>query len=309
VYHEVTFDLHDYIEFQEGQELQIVGMEHIIQDNMAAHVHHFTVILKAEDSSADLFVWAWAGGVPPQAMPAECGFAISSGTYRYVEIQTHYDNVFGVNIGELDESGVAFYVTSQLREHNCGVVQFGDPQLILGTQFEQGKTKTSFTCPSTCVPEGITMFASLLHMHYIGYQMWTDIYSGDTKLEELDRVDFWNATLQPVTTFSREVQSEESFQTHCIHNSPEGEEIWGSASNDEMCIHFVHYYPAVESFQHCGLGACGSLESSSETFTDRRTFGDSCDGEEPTPSASACLSSPVVALVMMGLAAVANRLH
>lgn len=65
-------------------------------------------------------------------------------------IQTHYDNPNGVE-GEEDNSGVRVYYTEELRPIDAGVIELGDPFIALyGQALEDGKSRYSFTCPSSC---------------------------------------------------------------------------------------------------------------------------------------------------------------
>lgn len=106
-----------------------IAFEHILVDASKPYtVHHF--ILRAHRSSDcnDAIpdqVWGWAPGIDVLIFPSVAGVRIGSSgdanTYVSLEMETHFDNpTFAAN--EIDNSGVRVYYTSNLRQHDVGVV-------------------------------------------------------------------------------------------------------------------------------------------------------------------------------------------
>lgn len=104
-------------------------------------------------SSAVVFVWT--PGAANTELPDDVGFRFGnmSGGFTSVGVQTHYDNPSGTS-GVVDSSGVRVYYTEELRPIDMGVIQLGDPSVLLsGVPLSEGKSTILFDCPSSCTEE------------------------------------------------------------------------------------------------------------------------------------------------------------
>ena len=98
-------------------------------------------------------LFAWAPGSSDLALPDHVGVVLGTGRFLSLEVQTHYNNPDGVE-GVIDDSGVRVYYTEELRPMHMGVMQLGDPAVILeGVALPEGKSSHSFHCPSSCSEE------------------------------------------------------------------------------------------------------------------------------------------------------------
>jgi hypothetical protein len=258
---------------EEGVDYHIVAVEHLVQEDMKAHVHHFVSHLSNTAITQSMVFHVWAGGVPALVVPDACGYPVSQSTLNNILVQTHYDNAINENVGAIDRSGIRVYLTSELRDNHCGVMQLGDPKIKLGGQtFDEGTIRTDFACPGSCVKKDFTIFASFLHMHSFGTRMWTDHRRAGESLGLLDEVDFWDENLQSFKEMSLEVKEGDELLTTCIHKS-DGALKWGEASSEEMCIHFLSYYPFDPSLGFCGVQSCGARTNTTILAVDRPVFG------------------------------------
>jgi hypothetical protein len=57
------------------------------------------------------------------------------------------------------------------------------------------------------------------------------------------------------------LQPGDELRTLCVFNNGRGVDVqWGEASNEEMCLDFLYYYPSVSStLSRCGTGAQGNM--------------------------------------------------
>ena len=178
VYFEAIHDLANLLNgFSEFSEYQIVGFEHIIDNATAEHVHHLLLSSgqPGGDTSLAQLLWPWARGAKGEATPEQCGFKIDSSNSEII-VQTHFDNPAHTNVGVLDESGVRIYLTPVFREHNCGVLQLGDPFVALSffyPDMPEGRFLNQFSCPEDCINDEVTIYQSGFHMHNKGSRMWT----------------------------------------------------------------------------------------------------------------------------------------
>ena len=75
--------------------------------------------------------YVWAPGEGSFDLPENVGLPLfGEGGYNSFRLEIHYDNP-SLKEGVLDSSGVRIYYSSQLREHDLGVLQLGDPFLSL----------------------------------------------------------------------------------------------------------------------------------------------------------------------------------
>jgi hypothetical protein len=150
-------------------------------------IHHF--VLKAStsaDCSSAFPIWIGTAGAY-ESLPADVGLQLS--TFNCLELQVHYDNP-ALTAGILDSSGLRIYLVAIARTHSAGVFQLGDPRTV-----QSGNAQFGGPTPAVEIPEGgshftyvctaaqtagwsvpsITVFASILHMHQSGAQMYTEV--------------------------------------------------------------------------------------------------------------------------------------
>jgi hypothetical protein len=276
VYHDESFFPFDDGMLEPGETYHIVATEHLVEANTKANVHHFvSSLVSGDDGVFPSTFHTWASGSLPMVTPDACGYRLGENGYRVLSMETHYDNSRRVNVGNVDRSGIRVYLTKDLRPHDCGVLSLGDPALVLeqlAPRLPAGLLQSDFECPSSCVPYDVTFFASFLHMHDVGKRMWTEHLRDGQSLGRIDEVDFWDEGMQSYQALSVDVKAGDSFRTTCIHDS-NGDVNWGIASSDEMCIHFVSYYPHHKDFEYCGLMICGTQTGNLTLADDIPTFG------------------------------------
>merc|ERR1711974_108498 len=146
---------------------------------------------------------------------------------------------------------------SVVRPFDAAVIELVDPLVSNPSTIPQGSGFSTFeyTCPTECtsqLPQPLTLIGSFLHMHEIGHQMYSSIYRNGQYLRELNRIDFWDFNLQQTTTIDITLQPGDSIQTHCIYaQRADRPSVFGTASDDEMCIQYLTYYPRVPNVQYC----------------------------------------------------------
>ncbi len=143
----------------------------IIDEDTAKFIHHFTVY-QAKDCNFGIdslifrsMLYGWAPGDEGVALPNDVGFPMfDSENKQAVYIEIHYHNPSLVS-GMKDSSGIRFYYVNDERTHRAGILEIGDPWVMLSdTEIDDGLTQYSFTCPGDCsstfIPqEGVTILA------------------------------------------------------------------------------------------------------------------------------------------------------
>jgi len=198
-------------------------------------------------------LFAWAHGMGSMTLPKEAGFRVGdsgSHPFKYMVIEIHYDNPLVIP-GQRDYSGVRLHWTPQLRQYDAGILVIGDPIVSGHTIPPQSDSfEQEFECTTACTntfSSSITVFSDFSHMHEIGKQMWTTHWRGNTKLGEINRVDFFDFGFQQATPINVVIKPGDRLNTHCVYDSSQrsGSTIFGISSTDEMCMSFLSYYPAL----------------------------------------------------------------
>lgn len=255
--------------------LHVIGFEPIIGSKK--HLHHITMYglsdpnLRAPEGSCAergfmgmSMVWGWAPGSHPHELPEEAGLPLGKDGNAFFWLNLHYDNRW-LDEGVSDSSGVRLYYTSVRRENDMGVLQLGDPVVLLdGTQVGDGFSRHDFTCPESCLEgsfaaDEVTVFSEHLHMHETGTKMVNKhVRNGEVIREaRVDYFDFPQQGSYEVIQDRFTVKKGDSFHTECFFDTAEAEEgdavKYGYGSKDEMCIAFLWYWPK----QPIMLGVCG----------------------------------------------------
>ncbi|KAK3267095.1 hypothetical protein CYMTET_24326 [Cymbomonas tetramitiformis] len=284
VYQAKCFDL------PEVDDVHAIALEHFIQESTAEFVHHFVLegYHKSNcNSRLQRPIWAWAPGTQHLILPTKAGFRIgpTGNGFRSFRLETHYNNP-SLKYNLVDKSGVVMHYTTELREHDAGMFQLGDPSVGLSFQsLPEGSSKYEFECPSACTQSwshDITVFSTLLHMHSHGVKMLTEQYNKEgAKLRTTANIDWYDPEIQDnIFLLPFKVNRGDSFKTTCFYETPDNLTMFGPNSEDEMCIDFMYYYPILrdpqtvrcdyESHQNCSsrLLSSGTVRSIDRQFGD-----------------------------------------
>lgn len=125
-------------------------------------------------------------------LPPEAGFVLTD-ERQYIVLETHYDNP-KLASGMVDSSGVRFYYTDTLREHEAGTLTLGDGYVSRGGSQVVSGVDYEHTCPKQCTERfstPINVFKSGLHMHTTGKEMYTNLYDEDNNfLRTINKVSY-----------------------------------------------------------------------------------------------------------------------
>jgi len=197
-------------------------------------------------------IYVWAVGASDLILPEDVGFLIESSNSMLV-LQTHFDNPEN-SIG-VDTSGTQLFFSTN-RSIHAGSLVLGDFGVSLGGLPVKNQFNYTSTCPSNCTskwpdPE-INVFASALHMHTTGRNMWTNKYNPDGSFNEsINSIEYWSNDHQYMRAFDppKKMRRGDVLSTTCNYDtSKKPGTLFGYRTIDEMCIDFVFYYPV----QHFG---------------------------------------------------------
>ncbi|GFR94142.1 tyramine beta hydroxylase [Elysia marginata] len=192
--------------------------------------------------------------------PEEAGVPVGgNGFSRYVLLEIHYNNP-NKRSGVVDTSGIRFYVTSQLRQFEAGIMELGlEYTNKMAVPPGQARFSLSGYCVSECTeqglpPQGIRVFASQLHTHLTGRRVVTRhvTYTGShvTELPELNRDDHYSSHFQEIRRLEPPVavMPGDALITTCDYDTRNrtSATVGGFSISDEMCVNYIHYYPKTD---------------------------------------------------------------
>jgi len=154
----------------------------------------------------------------------------------------------------IDNSGVRLYFTTDVRPIEVGITETEDPFVALRDTFinEEGLTQYQFECPGSCTQSNmdslVTVIREFLHMHANGVAATNElIRDGDVVHRgEIQYFDFEQQGNMAVQQQPYQVQPGDGFRTSCTFQTT-NETQFGLASQQEMCMAFIMYYPRVPS--------------------------------------------------------------
>jgi hypothetical protein len=261
-YQDFCFSRQDLIDgglIDSEEMLNIIGWEPIIQTGNEPYVHHYVVSasnqpfcnLTEEALQVDFteMTYVWAPGEKGIAFPDFLGVPLlGESGFQAFKVQIHYSNPT-LEQGVVDNSGVRFYWTSEAREQEIGIMSIGDPGIgVFGQSVGIGLSVHQFDCPGSCselAGQDVTVLREYLHMHQVGLRM-TNEQIRDSEVVHSASVEHWeyeqngNAAVQQGSFV---VQPGDSFRTTCYYDDPDGSRTFGLASEEEMCMAFLYYYP------------------------------------------------------------------
>ncbi|XP_045448195.1 tyramine beta-hydroxylase [Melitaea cinxia] len=199
---------------------------------------------------------AWAMGATPFIYPEEAGLPLGGPmANKYVMLEVHYNNPELRN-NWVDSSGIVLYITANRRKYDAAIMELGleytDKMAIPGGQ-------EAFSLTGYCIPQctgvglppgGITVFGSQLHTHLAGVAVRTRHARGRRELPPLNEDRHYSTHFQEIRILHRPVRvlPGDYLETTCVYNTKDKQEatIGGHAITDEMCVNYLHYYPATE---------------------------------------------------------------
>ncbi|CAI5486968.1 unnamed protein product [Closterium sp. Naga37s-1] len=198
-------------------------------------------------------VGVWGLGARPYSFPRDVGFPIGPGYYTKFVLQIHYTNPDG-RTDIVDNSGM-FLETSTPGKHDAGIMMAGPVYYGLLLQIPPGQPSWTQEniCPGRCTKsvfknESVNIVAAALHQHALGRQMYTDVYRDGAKVTTVARLDYYDFASQQMINVQPpfELQPGDELRTKCVWDSTSRSNVTmgGEASNEEMCISFLVYYPA-----------------------------------------------------------------
>ncbi|XP_069462783.1 DBH-like monooxygenase protein 1 [Ambystoma mexicanum] len=215
--------------------------------------------------------FAWAIGGEGFTYPPHVGLSIGAPTDpKYVLMEIHYDNP-SFQEGLMDSSGLQLFYTPHLRRYDAGVLETG-VWVSLHHMIPPGMPSflSEGHCTRECLeealnnekPNGIHVFAVLLHAHLAGESIKTRHFRNGEELQTLAYDSEFDFNFQEFQYLHEErtILPGDNLITECQYNTKSRTTMtWGGLSTrDEMCLSYLMYYPRIN------LARCESIPEITE---------------------------------------------
>lgn len=205
-------------------------------------------------------IHGWGVGGGPFELPENAGISIGGEKDgQFYRLQIHYNNPT-MAAGRKDNSGMRLYYTSQLREHDVGMLNTG---LMVNSYagYAIPPNATDFHTYSVCntshfselmngpIPD-LHVFSVLLHTHLAGRKVRAGLFRGGEQVDFLGVDENYNFEYQEAYNLGniKTIKPGDNILVECTYDTVNRTKpTWGGlATTDEMCLAFLLYYPAID---------------------------------------------------------------
>ena len=203
-------------------------------------------------------VAAWGLGGEAFHLPHDAGYPVGEehGGATYYMFEVHYENP-GRAGNIVDNSGLELLLTPNLRPHDSSMLTVGHDVSSLHLL---PPAQTMFTsvghCPAQCTgalpQEGITVFAGLPHTHTLGRRVKLRHIRNGAELPTPFMDSYYDFNYQTMRRVEFKMVPGDHVIMECGYDTTSRLTYTrgGLSVQDEMCMMFLHYYPAT-SLAHC----------------------------------------------------------
>ncbi|XP_053470259.1 DBH-like monooxygenase protein 2 homolog [Ictalurus furcatus] len=231
---------------------------------------------KVKQSECIQAVAVWGVGGGAFELPELAGLPVGEdGNGTLYRLEVHYNNQYRA-ADRVDNSGLRFYYTAQLRQFDAAVLQTG---LLVtdGLGYAIPPNATAFLTYGLCntsyfprvlsqSPKDIQVFAALLHTHLAGRKVRVGHFRDGEQIDFLALNEHYNFEFQQVTNLgkTKTVKLGDTLLVECTYdtNNRTGLTWGGLGSNNEMCLAFLYYYPALN------ISVCNSIPDGQMLMTE-----------------------------------------
>jgi hypothetical protein len=192
-------------------------------------------------------------------MPAEAALPFGNGSYTWMMLEMHYNNPEYLK-GFTDEgSGISMEYTDQLRPNDMGLITLSQLQLQIPPGKKEHSAATSYclgSCTKLRLNKGVNLVDQTYHMHGLGKSAITRRFRGGQELSPLGNLRTFDYKYQPflgVPADSQVLMPGDTLAFTCTFDSTSRTSVTeeGPGTRDEMCFHWMYYWPAQPDFAIC----------------------------------------------------------
>lgn len=198
----------------------------------------------------------WAMGAGSFTYPKEAGLPVGGKQFNpHIRLEVHFNNP-KLKSGVIDSSGMRIKVISKLRRYDAAIMELG---LEYTDKMAIPPGQIAFPLYGYCIAEctklalpktGVMIFGSQLHTHLRGVRVLTRHFRGAKELPVINRDDFFSHHYQEIRQlrYTPQVLPGDALVTTCYYDTRgySVPTLGGFSISDEMCVNYIHYYPATE---------------------------------------------------------------
>jgi dopamine beta-monooxygenase len=198
-------------------------------------------------------------GASTFVFPEFAGGVIGGPNYSpYLVLEVHYDNP-NLKANIIDSSGLRIYYqggkSEPLRKYDAGIMEIGleyNPKNSIPPKMNNfhlhGYCLSECTQAALPSPQGITVFASQLHTHLTGRRVWTSLIRNNKVIDILNSDNHYDQMFQEIRLLRKpiRVRPGDALVNTCVYETLDRTNMTfgGYGIRDEMCVNYMHYYPA-----------------------------------------------------------------
>ncbi|XP_059354299.1 DBH-like monooxygenase protein 2 homolog [Carassius carassius] len=233
-------------------------------------VHHL-LLYRCPPSVTEPFEAECYTGVDGECMETVAVWGVGGGTFEFPEVaglpiggnvenflyrlEVHYNNLNKI-AGRVDNSGLRFYYTSELRQHDAAVLMTGlavTPGYAIPPKAKSfltyGLCDTAYIPEVLQTPHDLQVFSAMLHTHLAGRKVRVGHFRGGKQIDLLAADENYDFEYQEVTNLgkTKTVKLGDKLLVECTYKTENRSTLtWGGFStSEEMCLAFLFYYPAM----------------------------------------------------------------
>ncbi|KAI1897239.1 hypothetical protein AGOR_G00081260 [Albula goreensis] len=201
---------------------------------------------------------AWAIGGEAIDFPEAAGVSVGGDDdISYYRLEIHYNNPQELS-DLVDDSGLRFHYTSQLRQYDAAVLDVG---LFVNGNYVLPPKATAFKSYGMCntshfqqllkepMPD-LTAFMVLLHTHLAGRKIRVGQFRNGEQIDFLGLNENYDFNLQQATILGqmKTIKEGDGIVVECTYDTANrsGLTTFGLSTTNEMCFAFILYYPAID---------------------------------------------------------------
>ncbi|KAL7888449.1 hypothetical protein AOLI_G00034230 [Acnodon oligacanthus] len=212
-----------------------------------------------EEAPAECYqtVAAWGVGGGAFELPEVAGIPVGDdGGETFYRLEVHYNNQYETP-GRVDNSGLRFYYTAQLRQYDAAVLMTG---LGITPGYAIPPNATDFLtyglCDTGYIPQVISeaaqnlhVFSVILHTHLAGRKVRVGQFREGEQIDFVAVNEHYDFEFQQAVNLgkTKTIQLGDKLLVECTYNTDNRTGLtWGGLSTtNEMCLAFLFYYPAM----------------------------------------------------------------
>jgi len=195
----------------------------------------------------------------PYIMPPEAALPFGNGSYAWMMLEMHFNNPEYLKGFTDAGSGISVEYSDQLRPHDMGLITLSQLQLQIPPGMAEYSAATSYclgSCTKLRLSKAVNLVDQTYHMHGLGKSAITRRFRDKKELSPLGNLRTFDYKYQPflgVPAAAQVLLPGDTLAFTCTFDSTSRATVTkeGPGTRDEMCFHWIYYWPTQPDFAIC----------------------------------------------------------